>query len=96
MGVCGMKKNCNKADKGKESVEPKQGKTNPRVQNLTDAGGGVTERNPVYGKQEGGVAYGKHATMPVLVSDLYADIQLPNLLEFNPDEIKLDATLVIS
>ena len=94
MGVCGMKKNCNKADKGKESVEPKQGKTNPRVQNLTDAGGGVTERNPVYGKQDGGKAYGKHATMPVLVSDLYADIQLPNLLEFNPDEIKLDATLV--
>ena len=33
-----------------------------------------------------------HATMPVLVSDLYADVQLPNLLEFNPDDIKLDGT----
>ena len=32
--------------------------------------------------------------MPVLISDLYRDVQLPNLEKFNPDEIKLDATLV--
>ena len=39
-------------------------------------------------------AYGKHATMPVLQADLYAEINLPALLEFNPEEIKLDATVV--
>jgi len=38
--------------------------------------------------------YGKHATMPVLNADLYADIDLPDLPEFEPDEIKLDATIV--
>lgn len=42
----------------------------------------------------GKVAYGKHATMPVLQSDLYAEVTIPSLAEFNPDEIKLDGTLV--
>ena len=32
--------------------------------------------------------------MPVLVADLYADIELPNLEEFNPEDIKLDGTVV--
>jgi hypothetical protein len=38
--------------------------------------------------------YGKHATMPVLQADNYAEIQLPQLTEFNPEDIKLDATIV--
>ena len=38
--------------------------------------------------------YGKHATMPVLVSDLYAEVALPELPEFNPGDIKLDGTIV--
>jgi len=38
--------------------------------------------------------YGKHAMMPVLTSDQYAEVQLPNLKEFNPDDIKLDSTIV--
>jgi hypothetical protein len=42
----------------------------------------------------GAVAYGKHATMPVLQSDLYREVVIPSLSEFNPDEIKLDGTLV--
>lgn len=39
-------------------------------------------------------AYGKHAKMPVLSQDQYAEVELPQLEEFNPDDIKLDATLV--
>eukprot|EP00966_Prymnesium_polylepis_P234392 5421906-Prymnesium_polylepis.1 len=40
------------------------------------------------------VTYGKHATMPLLQQDLYADVQLPSLNEFKPGDIKLDGTLV--
>lgn len=42
----------------------------------------------------GKIAYGKHATMPVLVSDLYAQVNIPELTEFNPEELKLDGTIV--
>jgi hypothetical protein len=49
-----------------------------------------TKAQPASGR----VAYGKHATMPVLQSDLYAEVALPSLSEFNPEEIKLDGTLV--
>lgn len=38
--------------------------------------------------------YGAHATMPVLAADKYAEIELPDLPEFDPNEIKLDATVV--
>ena len=38
--------------------------------------------------------YGAHATMPVLAADKYAEIELPDLPEFDPNEIKLDATIV--
>ncbi len=41
-----------------------------------------------------GKTFGKHATMPVLVSDLYSEVTLPELGEFNPDDIKLDGTVV--
>ena len=57
-------------------------------------GDGVTPRNDSYGKAVGGKAYGKHALMPVLVSDLYAEIQLPDLPVFDPLTIKIDATIV--
>lgn len=47
-------------------------------------------------KYDGGgqPTYGKHATMPVLVQDNYADVVLPDLEEFDPEDIKLDGTLV--
>lgn len=38
--------------------------------------------------------YGRGATMPVLSSDKYAQVVLPELQEFDPDVIKLDATVV--
>jgi hypothetical protein len=44
--------------------------------------------------QKSGKVFGKHATMPVLASDNYAEVKLPDLKEFNPDDIKLDATIV--
>jgi len=65
--------------KSKPSAERK---TNPRVSTAPpDAAPRAT-------------TYGKHATMPVLASDLYAEVCLPDLLEFDPEEIKLDATIV--
>ena len=38
--------------------------------------------------------YGKHETMPVLISDQYREVALPDLEEFNPEDIKLDGTIV--
>jgi len=32
--------------------------------------------------------------MPILASDKYAEVQISDLLEFNPDDIKLDGTIV--
>jgi len=32
--------------------------------------------------------------MPILASDKYAEVQIPDLLEFNPDDIMLDGTIV--
>ncbi len=54
---------------------------------------GVTPQT-TYGADSGGKHFGKHATMPVMVSDLYAEIQLPDLKMFNPLEMKIDATIV--
>ena len=69
-------------------------KTNPRVQHLTKNEEIATPREASYPEKEGGKNYGKHATMPVLVSDLYSEVVLPNLLEFDASQIKLDATIV--
>ena len=46
------------------------------------------------GKKNKGVVYGKHATMPLLAEDLYAHVNIPDLKEFDPEELKLDATIV--
>lgn len=42
----------------------------------------------------GAKTYGRHATMPVLVSDTYAEVTLPDLQEFDPEQMKIDATIV--
>lgn len=82
--------------KGTKKKEPlkelKPNTSNPRVKPLTDQGEGVTPRNAEYGGE--GKTYGKGSTMPVLVSDLYSEIALPDLQEFDPSEIKMDATIV--
>jgi len=72
----------------KENQVSNQGKTNPRVETekLTNAKG---KMNVPQSK-----TYGKHATMPILASDQYAEVILPDLTEFNPEEIKLDGTVV--
>jgi hypothetical protein len=44
--------------------------------------------------QNGSVAYGKHATMPVLASDLYARVEIPELAEFDLNTLKMDSTIV--
>ena len=63
----------------------KEGKTNPRVQ---------TDSNTGNAQQPKAKAYGKHATMPVLAADQYAEVVLPDLTEFDPETIKLDGTIV--
>jgi len=40
------------------------------------------------------VTYGRRATMPVLATDTYADVVLPDLAEFDVKSIPLDATIV--
>ena len=79
------------SDPSEKPDEKKTGNVSTAVKSGTvkDA---AKESEPAVGGK--GKAYGKHATMPVLQQDLYADIVLPNLPEFNPDDIKLDATLV--
>ena len=76
--------------KEKKDTEHLPNSSNPRV-----TGGKVNPQSGQAEQQGGGATtYGKHATMPVLVSDLYADIQLPDLQEFDPSQIKLDGTVV--
>ena len=53
----------------------------------------ATEQSVVAGGS-GSVAYGKHATMPVLASDLYARVEIPELDEFDLDTLKMDSTIV--
>lgn len=62
----------------------KRGTSNPRV-NCSGAA------NPEAPKA---TTYGKHATMPVLSGDVYAEVILPDLQEFVPEDIKLDGTIV--
>jgi hypothetical protein len=38
--------------------------------------------------------YGRNATMPILAADKYAEVEIPDLNEFNPEDIKLDGTVV--
>ncbi len=75
-------------EEDKESVNP-QGKTNPRVSTQQRPGGARVAEG-----QAKATAYGKHATMPVLASDQYAEVILPDLTEFDPETIKLDGTIV--
>ena len=63
----------------KEKADPNS--TNPRV-------------NVARTSAESNKVYGRNATMPVLAADKYAEVVLPDLLEFNPENIKLDATIV--
>lgn len=51
-------------------------------------------RSPATDQSKNSDVYGKHAKMPVLVQDNYAEVDLPVLSEFDPEDIKLDATLV--
>jgi hypothetical protein len=61
----------------------------------------MSERKPLdpptftYGKDDktAGATFGRHNTMPILVSDIYREVVLPDLNMFNLDDIKLDATL---
>ena len=46
------------------------------------------------GMSNGSKTFGRNATMPVLASDKYAEVVLPDLQEFDPEGIKLDGTVV--
>lgn len=80
----------------KNSVRNKQdddkdaNSSNPRVQHLVGNESAKTRET----EKEDGKTYGKHATMPVLVSDLYSEVSLPDLSEFDPSKMKIDGTVV--
>lgn len=69
-----------------DTKEQSVGPTNPRVANKV---GETSSNNAVKA-----TTYGKHATMPVLAADQYAQVVLPDLGQFNPETIKLDGTVV--
>ena len=71
-------------EKKHEKSDEKRGDTNPRVS--AQVGAPQTGMHTTH--------YGKHATMPVLAADQYAEVVLPDLTEFQPDGIKLDGTVV--
>ena len=68
-----------------EKKDSNAGKSNPRVQATKQVGDGGAVNS---------TTYGKHATMPVLAADQYAQVVLPDLKEFDPETIKLDGTVV--
>jgi len=79
---------CKKNPEKDENTDPKTtGKTNPRVSVDTPQTPQTLNKTPR-------AQYGKHAIMPVLASDQYAEINLPDLTEFDPETIKMDATIV--
>ena len=53
-----------------------------------------SQSNDVASKGQPKGGYGKHATMPILAADNYAQVVLPDLDEFDPETIKLDGTIV--
>jgi hypothetical protein len=74
-----------------EATEPSGGAAPPHAGKTTIA---ATENTNVVAGGSGAVAYGKHATMPVLASDLYAKVEIPDLAEFDLDTLKMDSTVV--
>ena len=71
-----------KADAPSKTEKPKQETEKPDAVAKDKYGSGASR------------TYGRNATMPVLASDKYAEVILPELPEFNPEEIKLDGTVV--
>jgi hypothetical protein len=85
--------------KGKENANPDpsnraQGKVAPHASKERDNVVGGKNSGDVGEAPGGDTVYGKHQTMPVLVSDLYAQVKLPDLSEFDCTQIKMDATVV--
>ena len=54
----------------------------------------VDNKGGSFGGVDAGKAVGKHAQMPFLNTDQYADVDLPSLQEWDVTELKLDATVV--
>jgi len=72
---------------------------NPKVKEdpkTPDVAAPVADGSGMRSVKKGGEnkTYGRNATMPILALDKYAEVQIPDLLEFNPDDIKLDGTIV--
>ena len=80
--------------KQKKKSDEKNETEDKGLKKVDQHGEEVTPRTVDYGEDKGGVSYGKHAVMPVLVSDLYEEVKLPDLSEFDASQIKLDATIV--
>ena len=73
-------------------TEPKVKEEVPVEPNKAVSGDGSGMRNVK--KSSETKTFGRNATMPILASDKYAEVQIPDLNEFNPEDIKLDGTIV--
>jgi hypothetical protein len=78
---CWLRSSCSKAPVDtKKPAESKQGDGQAGGHTVNTSGGDKS--------------YGAHATMPLLAADKYAEVVIPDLKEFNPDDIKIDSTIV--
>jgi hypothetical protein len=82
-----MKKRVKAPEPKEGSTKPKEGSTNPRVQDRTEGEDKQDSKTTT-------TTYGTGATMPVLAADKFAKVVLPNLTEFDINNIKLDGTIV--
>jgi hypothetical protein len=64
-------------DKAKSDKKPGDGDANGRTVNTSSSDT---------------TSFRVHQTMPLLAADKYAVVNIPDLREFDPEEIKLDAT----
>lgn len=77
----------NPKDANKKPADPKAGKDVGGARGPTDA------REAINGTLEGG--WSRNAgDMPLLAADKYAQVNIPPLAEFDPENIKLDATVI--
>lgn len=73
------------------SVDKKKGGTKSKIKRDPNLGDRPDNKAENTSKD---TVYGKHHTMPVLMTDIFQNVDLPVLEEFDPSDIKLDATIV--
>ena len=87
---------------GRRNPEPPKAKRHSSLSDSDDDLSNKMSKMKVDGKsknsdfemQEGEKGKGKQGQMPLLQKDTYASVQIPELEKWNPDDIKLDGTVI--